>query len=347
MTMESNTRASDRDVILEARDVSVHYPGRGRKDMPWQALRDVSLDIERGTTLGLVGESGSGKTTFGQAVLRRLDLQAGTVRFDGADVSNLRGRELKNLRKRVQMVFQNPVGSLNPRMTVLENIAEPLVAHGIVKKATAARDQVAELMDLVGLRRNMMMRYPSQFSGGQCQRVGIARALAIEPEFIVADEPVSSLDVSIQSQIVNLLSDLREEKRLTLLFIAHDLAVVNHIADKVATMYAGEIVEVGKPGEMYRAPHHPYTQTLLSAIPIPQYPRPERSHFRSVSGSAPDLSNPPEGCSFASRCPFAEDVCHRVKPALEKSGEGRFSACHFRDKLDLAGTGPSQHIISN
>lgn len=348
MTVEHSDPDTERDVVLEARDVAVHYPGRGRKSAPWQALRGVSLDIERGTTVGLVGESGSGKTTFGQAVLRRLDLESGTVRFDGTDISQLRGRDVRELRKRIQMVFQNPVGSLNPRMTVLENIAEPLVAYGLVRKASAARDQVAELMDLVGLRRNMMARYPSQFSGGQCQRVGIARALAIDPDFIVADEPVSSLDVSIQAQIVNLLSDLRAQKGLTLLFIAHDLAVVNHIADQVATMYAGEIVEVGTPEEIYRSPHHPYTQTLLSAIPVPQYPRPDRSHFQIASGSAPDLSNPPVGCAFASRCAYAQDICREVRPTLERTGGGRRqAACHFAGELDLTGTSSAPTTISN
>lgn len=337
MIQHSSDEAAAGDALLETRNLTVHYPGRSRRDNPWQALRDVSLVVERGTTVGLVGESGSGKTTFGQAVLRRLDPVSGSVVFDGQDISRLRGRELRRLRSRMQMVFQNPVGSLNPRMSVLQNIAEPLVAQGQVKSAAAARDTVSDLLDQVGLRPTMMYRYPSQFSGGQCQRVGIARALAVSPDFIVADEPVSSLDVSVQAQIVNLLSGLREERGLTMLFIAHDLAVVRHIADKVATMYAGSIVEVGDPVALYRRPLHPYTDALLSAIPVPQYPRRRTEAVRVLPGSAPDLGNPPLGCAFAARCPFARDECRNEKPVLRKISDGRYAACHFSEELELTG----------
>lgn len=322
--------------FLSIENLSVHYPLRGGKK-PWQALRNVTLPIERGTTLGLVGESGSGKTTLGQAILRRVATTTGSIRFDGQDITHAKGRELVALRRRIQAVFQNPVGSLNPRMTVLENIAEPLVAQGLVKRAGDAEDRVVELLDSVGLRQDMIFRFPHQFSGGQCQRVGIARALALDPEFIVADEPVSSLDVSIQAQIVNLLDDMREQRNGTLLFIAHDLAVVGHIADRVATMYAGEIVEMGRPADLFNAPYHPYTDALLSAIPVPEYPRVRGEDVRLRTGAAPDLSNPPVGCAFASRCPFAQELCHTDKPLLRPLGEDRMAACHFAEDLGLAG----------
>jgi oligopeptide/dipeptide ABC transporter ATP-binding protein len=238
----------------------------------------------------------------------------------------------------MQMVFQNPVGSLNPRMTILENVAEPLVAHGRHKNARAAEKDVAALMDRVGLRPGMMSRYPNQFSGGQCQRVGIARALAIDPDFIVADEPVSSLDVSIQAQIVNLLADLRRERGLTMLFIAHDLAVVRHIADRVATMYAGEIVEVADSQPLYERPFHPYTDELLAAIPLPVYPRRPSTTTRHNAGASPELTHPPEGCVFASRCRFAQDRCRGEKPLLRTIAPGRLAACHFAEDLDLHGS---------
>jgi oligopeptide/dipeptide ABC transporter ATP-binding protein len=336
MTMEQ-VQASQRTAFMELDDVSVDYPTRGGRRRPWRALRNITLPIERGTTMGLVGESGSGKTTLGQAILRRVPLAGGSITFDGQDITHVSGNELRRLRRRIQVVFQNPVGSLNPRMSILQNVAEPLIAQGIVRRARDAEDQVAALLDSVGLRRNMMYRYPHQFSGGQCQRVGIARALTLEPNFIVADEPVSSLDVSVQAQIVNLLDDLRRERSRTLLFIAHDLAVVRHIADRVATMYAGEIVEVGRPGELFESPRHPYTDALLSAIPVPEYPRRRDEEVRLRTGNAPDLSDPPVGCAFASRCPFAQQRCVDEKPLLRPVGDGRLAACHFSEELELAG----------
>src|SRR5690625_666161 len=324
--------------FVEIDDLSVHYRSRDRRKPPWQALRNVSLPIQRGTTLGLVGESGSGKTTLGQAILRRVDVAGGSIRFDGQDITNVKGQELRALRRRIQVVFQNPVGSLNPRMTILENIAEPLIAQRLVKRATDAEDTVAALLSDVGLRRDMMHRYPRQFSGGQCQRVGIARALTLDPEFVIADEPVSSLDVSIQAQIVNLLDDLRRENSGTLLFIAHDLAVVKHIADKVATMYAGEIVELGEPEEMYARPLHPYTDALLSAIPVPEYPPRHEDEAWSRSAAPPEVSTPPAGCSFAGRCPYVQQRCLDEKPLLQPVGDGgRMTACHFGEELDLVG----------
>lgn len=324
--------------MAEVIDLSVHFPGRTRRSPPWQVLRGVSLRIERGTTLGLVGESGSGKTTLGQAILRRVDPVAGSVHLDGEDITRSRGAELRRLRSRMQMVFQNPVGSLNPRMTILENIAEPLVSQGRFRSARAAEDEVAALMDRVGLRTSMMTRYPHQFSGGQCQRVGIARALAVDPEFLVADEPVSSLDVSVQAQIVNLLADLRRERGLTMLFIAHDLAVVRHVANQVATMYAGEVVEVSDSRQVYLRPYHPYTDELLAAIPLPVYPNPRPAlEVRRDARPAPELTHPPQGCVFAGRCPFVQERCRVEKPRLREIEPGRLAACHFSEELDLVG----------
>lgn len=329
------TSESTRSPLVEIDDVYLNYATRNRR-RPFQALRGISLAIERGTTLGLVGESGSGKTTLGQAILRRVDVASGSIRFDGKEITHAKGAELRQLRRRIQVVFQNPVGSLNPRMTVLENIAEPLVALRIVKRAGDAEDTVADLLDQVGLRREMMHRYPHQFSGGQCQRVGIARALTVEPEFVVADEPVSSLDVSVQAQIVNLLDDLRRDRQGTMLFIAHDLAVVKQVADRIATMYAGELVEVGNPTEIFERPLHPYTDALLSAIPVPEYPRKREGTVRLGSGKSPDLGDPPKGCAFASRCPYARERCVQEKPLLRPVGD-RMTACHFGEELDLVG----------
>lgn len=343
MIHRSDSRSSDQVPLLETKDLSVHFPGRTSRQPVWQVLRRVSLTIDRGTALGLVGESGSGKTTLGQAILRRVDPVSGSILFDGADITTSKGSDLRRLRSRMQMVFQNPVGSLNPRMTILENVAEPLLAHGRHKNARAAENDVAVLMDRVGLRPSMMSHYPHQFSGGQCQRVGIARALAINPDFIVADEPVSSLDVSIQAQIVNLLADLRRERGLTMLFIAHDLAVVRHIADRVATMYAGEIVEVADSRPLYERPRHPYTDELLAAIPLPVYPRRRSTSTRHNAGAAPELTTPPEGCVFASRCRFVRDRCRTEKPLLRSIAPGRLVACHFAEDLELLGSTPRDH----
>src|SRR5699024_1903352 len=273
LSSEHNTHQAGL-AYLELQDVSVRYGAARARRKQWHAVRNVSLSVERGSTLGLVGESGSGKSTLGQAILRRVDVLDGTIVFDGRDITRVSGADLRELRRSIQPDFQNPVGSLNPRMTILQNVAEPLLAQGLVKHVREASDEVESLLDQVGLRADMMHRFPHQFSGGQCQRIGIARALALHPEFIIADEPVSSLDVSIQAQIVNLLDDLRRERGSTLLFIAHDLAVVKHIADRVATMYAGEIVEIGSPGDVFSGPYHPYTDSLLSAIPVPTWPKP-------------------------------------------------------------------------
>lgn len=324
------------DPLVRVQDLSVHFPARRRKESPWRAIDRVNLEIPRGTTVGLVGESGSGKTTLGRSILRRVPITAGSIAFDGRDITDLQGEGLRRLRRRMQVVFQNPVGSLNPKMTILENIAEPLIAQGECKDAPGARDRVVELLDDVGLRSDVLHRYPHQFSGGQCQRVGIARALTVDPDFIVADEPVASLDVSVQAQIVNLLDDLRRDKGGTLLFIAHDLAVVRHISDEIATMYAGRLVEVGDADSLYTQPRHPYTDALLSAIPVPDPARAGQNHVRIETGEAPRLNTELRGCAFASRCPFAVDECHEVEPQLREV-DGHRVACHRAEEITLNG----------
>jgi oligopeptide/dipeptide ABC transporter ATP-binding protein len=323
--------ASD-EPIVEVEGLSIHFPvGRagfwGQQKLVVHAVDDVSFAIGRGETLGLVGESGSGKTTTGRAVLRRLKPTAGTIRFKGEDITNVTGEPLRNLRRNMQLVFQDPYASLNPRMRVFDIVAEPLLVHGLVKQVRDAEQRVAELLTLVGLREADMYRYPHAFSGGQRQRVGIARALALEPEFVVADEPVSALDVSVRAQVVNLLQDLQERLGLTYLFIAHDLSVVRHISHRVAIMYAGKIVEVGDRDAIYEDPKHPYTKALLSAVPIPD-PKVEVNRRRVIlSGSPPDLIDPPSGCRFHTRCPIAVDRCASDQPPLEDKARDHPAAC--------------------
>jgi peptide/nickel transport system ATP-binding protein len=269
------------------------------------AVDDVSFEIRRGETLGLVGESGSGKTTTGRAILRRVSITAGRIWFKGRDITGLRGEELRRLRRDMQLVFQDPYASLNPRMRVLDIVAEPLLVHGLVRRIEDAEDRVVELLELVGLPVDAVERYPHAFSGGQRQRIGIARALALEPDLIVADEPVSALDVSIRAQVVNLMQDLQERLGLTYLFIAHDLSVVRHISHRIAVMYAGKLVELADRDEIYRDPRHPYTRALLSAVPIPD-PRVQRARSSAVlRGEIPNPVQPPTGCRFHTRCPIA------------------------------------------
>jgi peptide/nickel transport system ATP-binding protein len=288
---------------------------------------DVSFEIRPGETLGLVGESGSGKTTTGRAILRKVPITDGKIEFRGEDITALGGEQLRRMRSRMQLVFQDPYASLNPRQRILETIAEPMVVHGKVKRASQAKDRVAELLELVGLPLDVMYRYPYAFSGGQRQRVGIARALSLEPDFIVADEPVSALDVSIRAQVVNLMQDIQERLGLTYLFIAHDLSVVRHISHRIAVMYAGKIVEIGSRDQIYEDPQHPYTKALLSAVPIPD-PKLEMHRKRTVlSGPFPDLINPPAGCRFESRCPIAVERCRDDPPSLEQKAPGHRAAC--------------------
>jgi oligopeptide transport system ATP-binding protein len=318
--------------LVEARGLTVEFRVSARdwraKTQKLRAVEDASFDVRRGETLALVGESGCGKTTLGRTLLRLYEPAAGSVVFDGVDLASLSGDALRAFRRRAQMIFQDPYASLNPRMKVEEVIAEPLRAHGIGSRAERSA-RVRELLELVGLPEAAARRFPHAFSGGQRQRIGIARALALEPELVVADEPVSALDVSIQAQIVNLLRDLQDELGLTMLFIAHDLAVVRQTASRVAVMYLGKIVELGSRDVIFDDPRHPYTQSLLSAVPVPD-PALERARERIVlSGDVPSPITPPSGCRFHTRCPYAMEHCRTIEPELRETPGGRVVACHL------------------
>jgi oligopeptide transport system ATP-binding protein len=301
-----------------------------------QAVEGVSFSVDQGETLGLVGESGCGKSTTGRCINKLLEATAGKIQFEDIDVRKLKGKSLKAYRRDVQFIFQDPYASLNPRMTFGEIMAEPLVIHGIgTKKERESRCK--EMLEVVGLNPEHIHRYPHEFSGGQRQRVGIARALMLRPKMIVCDEPVSALDVSIQAQIINLLEDLQEEFKLTYLFIAHDLAVIRHICDRVAVMYLGKIVELGGWREVYNSPNHPYSQSLLSAVPVPD---PDKQHERSriiLRGDVPSPIDPPRGCRFHTRCPIAEfPICSEQEPPLRQVGIGHEAACHFAKAFPIA-----------
>ncbi|MCF1465522.1 dipeptide ABC transporter ATP-binding protein [Agrobacterium vitis] len=298
-------------------------PGSGKL---LRAVEGISLDVYPTETLGLVGESGSGKSTLGRCLTRLYDVSGGSLTFDGQDITKVDGKALKSVRRKMQMIFQDPSASLNPRRKVRDVLSEVLKVHKI-REGAAIEDRLAELMDLVGLRREYLDRYPHEFSGGQRQRIGIARALAVEPKMIVADEPVSALDVSVQAQIVNLFSDLREKLDLTYVFIAHDLAVVRQVSTRVAVMYLGSIVEIGDTDALYANPSHPYTQALLSAIPQP-HKRDKRERIL-LSGEIPSPLNPPSGCKFSTRCPYAKDICRDLRPPLTPVSAERKVACHF------------------
>jgi len=328
--------------LVEVRDLVKYFPihaglfSRHVGDV--KAVDGVSFDLEAGDTLGLVGESGSGKTTIGRMLLHLLPATSGSICYDGAEITTMRADDIRRLRRKIQIIFQDPYASLNPRMTIGEIIGEPLRIHGIAT-GKAARDRVAELLRLVGLRPYSANRYPHEFSGGQRQRIGIARALAVDPTFIVCDEPVSALDVSIQAQVINLLEDLQQQFGLTYLFIAHDLSVVRHISTRVAVMYVGKIVELSTRDEIYERPLHPYTQALLSAIPIPD-PVAERRRKRIVlSGDIPSPVDPPSGCRFHTRCPVAFERCTTEDPSFRDYGGGHFAACHWVEEHQ--GTAPS------
>ncbi|TBX29076.1 ABC transporter ATP-binding protein [Nioella sediminis] len=293
-----------------------------------KAVDDVSFDIYEGETLGLVGESGCGKSTCGRAVLRLYDPTAGTIEVDGTDISTTSQSALRKMRPVMQMVFQDPQASLNPRMSVADIIGEPLREH--TKKSKAERlDRIYELMDAVGLNRDFANRYPHEFSGGQRQRIGIARALALNPKFIVCDEPIAALDVSIQAQVVNLLEDLQSELGLTYLFISHDLSMVRHIADRVAVMYLGKVVELAPREGLYDDPKHPYTIALLSAVPEPDPAAHDSANRVILQGDVPSPSNPPQGCNFCTRCPKVMDICKQEDPEFREIEPGRFVACHL------------------
>lgn len=320
--------------ILEINQLKVYFPvKRGliiqRTVGVVKAVDGVDIQINHGETLGLVGESGSGKTTLGRAILRLSDASGGSIRFEGEDILKMGGRDMRRLRQRIGMVFQDPYGSLNPRMTVGNIVAEPMLIHKIFDDRSKIKARVMELFDTVGLNRSMATRYPHEFSGGQRQRIGIARALASGPKLLVCDEPVSALDVSIQAQIISLFDRLKEEQNLTYLFIAHDLSVVRHVSDVVAVMYLGKVVEQGNADSIYRDPQHPYTKALLSAVPIPD-PAVERKRDRVVlKGDMPSPLNPPKGCVFNTRCPVAEERCFVEIPMPRTFSDGRKIACHL------------------
>jgi oligopeptide transport system ATP-binding protein len=294
------------------------------------AVDDVSFDLEEGEVLGLVGESGSGKTTIGQAILRLIEPTAGHILFRAKDITKLSDKELKPFRRQAQPIFQDPFGSLNPRMTVEAIVAEPLVVHGVGRDRKERRARVVALLEQVGLPRDSLARYPHQFSGGQRQRISIARSLAAEPALIIADEPVSALDVSIQAQIINLLRELQQRLRLAMLFIAHDLAVVEYISDRVIVLYLGRVMEIGPAKSLIRAPKHPYTEALISAVPEPEPDRPDRRIV--LQGDLPSPINPPSGCVFRTRCPYAIAACAERVPVLREVGSGHAKAC-IRDDI--------------
>jgi len=317
--------------LVEVRNLRKYFPIRGgilsRVVANVKAVEDVSFNIKPGEVVGLVGESGSGKTTVGRTILRLIEPTAGEVLFDGVDVTKLNKSSMREYRRKMQIIFQDPFASLNPRMSVGDIIGEAMTIHNLAR-GKDREQKVASLLERVGMSPNHMRRYPHEFSGGQRQRIGIARALAVDPQFIVADEPVSALDVSIQAQVVNLLQDLKEELGLTLLFIAHDLGVVEYISDHVIVMYLGRIMEIAPAKEMYANPIHPYTEALLSAVPIPD-PTIKRDRI-ILQGDIPSPINPPSGCVFRTRCPIATKECAEVVPPLEEVKPGHFKACIHR-----------------
>ncbi|MEW6504915.1 MAG: dipeptide ABC transporter ATP-binding protein [Chloroflexota bacterium] len=321
------------EVLLQVRDLVKHFPiMRGtliqRQVGAVRAVDGISFDVFRGETLGLVGESGCGKSTTGRAILQLYRPTSGSVVFEGVDLVKLKGEELRKMRRRMQMIFQDPYASLNPRMTVGQIISEPLIIHGIAN-GKEAQERAEELLRLVGLNPAYTNRYPHEFSGGQRQRVGVARALALEPAFIVCDEPISALDVSVQAQVVNLLEDLQSQLGLTYLFIAHDLSMVRHISNRIAVMYLGVVVELADRHELYNHPLHPYTQALLSAVPIPDPVIEARRQRIILKGDVPSPINPPSGCRFRTRCPLADTICAEQRPDFREVAPGHWVACHM------------------
>jgi oligopeptide transport system ATP-binding protein len=338
MTTETETqdrmqgRVAQGEVLLDVRNLKVYFPVTAglifqRKIADVKAVDGIGFQIHKGETLGLVGESGCGKSTTGRAILQLYRPTEGEIKFGQVELTKLKGKKLREMRKNMQMIFQDPFASLNPRMSVGAIIGEPLAIHGLAR-GQARRERVAELMRIVGLNPYYANRYPHEFSGGQRQRIGVARALAVEPDFIVADEPVSALDVSIQAQIINLLEDLQDQFGLTYLFIAHDLSVVRHISDRVVVMYLGKLMELTDRDELYRNPLHPYTKALLSAVPIPD-PEVEATRERIIlAGDVPSPMRPPPGCVFNTRCPIAIDECRAVVPEWREASSGHWVACH-------------------
>ncbi len=333
-TQGATTTPKKGEKLLEVRDLKMHFPiSRGilfqRQVGAIKAVDGIDFTLFRGETLGLVGESGCGKSTTGRAILQLHRPTDGEVLFEGKDLTKTKSEELRKMRRRMQMIFQDPYASLNPRMTVGSIIGEPLEVHNIGSGRKDRQERVQALLKTVGLNPYFVNRYPHEFSGGQRQRIGIARALAVNPSFIVCDEPISALDVSIQAQIINLLEDLQDELDLTYLFIAHDLSVVRHISDRIAVMYLGKIVELADRDELYSDPKHPYTQALLSAVPIPD-PQIENHRRRVIlEGDVPSPANPPKGCNFSTRCPRVMDICRQADPPFKEYEPGHYAACYL------------------
>ncbi|GAB4505433.1 MAG: dipeptide ABC transporter ATP-binding protein [Anaerolineales bacterium] len=323
---------TNNDVLLRVENLVMHFPiYRGvirRQVGAVHAVDGVSFDVRRGETLGLVGESGCGKSTTGRTILQLYKPTAGNVLFDGVDLVALKGEELRKMRRKMQMIFQDPYASLNPRMTVGEIVGEPLMVHNVAS-GKEVQERVEHLLGLVKMNPSFANRYPHEFSGGQRQRIGVARALALQPSFIICDEPISALDVSIQAQVVNLLEELQEQFNLTYLFIAHDLSMVRHISKRVAVMYLGVIVELADRDALYHEPLHPYTQALLSAVPIPDPVADAKRKRIILEGDVPSPVNPPSGCRFRTRCPIAEKICAESRPEFREVKPGHFVACHL------------------
>ncbi len=339
-TPQSAPAVQDNGVLLEVNNLKMYFPVTSgmlfqRTVAHVKAVDDVSFTVKRGETLGLVGESGCGKTTTGRCILQLYKPTDGEVIFEGQDLTKLGTRQMRIMRREMQVIFQDPYSSLNPRMTAGNIIGEPLIVHGLVSGRAEYRERVAELLQNVGLNPYMADRFPHEFSGGQRQRIGVARALSVSPKFIVADEPVSALDVSIQAQIINLLEELQERFNLTYLFIAHDLSVVRHISDRVGVMYLGHLVEIADRNEVYRNPEHPYTKALLSAVPIPDPILDAQRERVLLTGEVPSPLNPPSGCVFHPRCPIADGDCSRVTPELRQTSPEHWSAC-----IKVDGYGP-------
>ena len=320
------------ETLLEVKNLKKYFDASsglfGKNKKYVQAVDDVSFELKKGETLGLVGESGCGKSTTGRTIIKLYEPTEGQIIFKGQDISKLKKSEMLPFRKNMQMIFQDPYASLNTRMTVGDIIAEPLEIHGMATKAEM-NDKVQQLLHDVGLNPDHAARYPHEFSGGQRQRIGIARALAVEPDFIICDEPISALDVSIQAQVVNMLEDLQKNRGLTYLFIAHDLSMVKYISDRIGVMYLGKMVEMTFSDELYKNPLHPYTQALLSAIPIPDPDIAKQSHRILLTGDVPSPIDPPSGCRFRTRCPKAMDICKEAEPQMKELAPGHFCACHL------------------
>ncbi len=325
----------NKSTLVEIRNLKQYFTIKnsvGKKGYV-KAVDDVTFDIFKGETLGLVGESGSGKTTLGRSMLRIYNPTSGTVKIDGIDITKFQGKKLLPYRKKMQYIFQDPYASLDPRMTVSDIVGEALDIHGLAGSRSDRADKIRELLTLVGLNTEHASRYPHEFSGGQRQRIGIARAIAVQPDFIVCDEPVSALDVSIRAQIINTLEEMQDRLNLTYLFISHDLGVVRHTCDRVGVMYLGHIVELVESEELYKNPLHPYTRALLTAIPEPNPDTAKKRNRIILKGEIPSPVNPPSGCKFRTRCPYAKDVCSKKVPELSDCGNGHFVACHFAGEI--------------